>query len=313
MAKTIKKERNRKHEKFLASIGLLMVSVIWGSAFVLMKNSMDVIMPTYLLAYRFTIAALGLFFIYWKTVKTMTRQDIFYGGILGFFLFISFYFQTYGLKYTTASKNAFITTLYVIIVPFLHWLFNKAKPTKNHAMAAVIAVIALALLSLKGDRSINLGDFLTLICGFCYAIHMVLIDRYTVCYHPIKLTVMQMASAAFFAWIMAFIFEGPCDLSVFRESQTVISLLYLGLISSMLCFLIQTIGQTYLSPNTSSILLSFESVFGLIFSVWFLKEDMTGKMLIGCGLMFLAALLSEYSPSQNKKGIREEQEYQAEA
>ncbi|MEG1575957.1 MAG: EamA family transporter, partial [Clostridium sp.] len=84
--------------------------------------------PMYLLAYRFTVAVIGLVIVFWKKIKTITRNEIKYGSILGVMLFISYYFQTYGLKYTTASKNAFITTLYVIIVPFLHWLFNKVKP-----------------------------------------------------------------------------------------------------------------------------------------------------------------------------------------
>lgn len=295
------KKMNDKTVKLMASLGLLMVTVIWGSAFVVMKNSMDVIKPTYLLAYRFTIAAAGLFIIFWKAAKGLTKKDIKYGSILGFMLFISYYFQTYGLKYTTASKNAFITTLYVIIVPFLHWLFNKIRPNKNNMSAAVIAVIGLALLSLKGDLSINFGDFLTFICGFFYALHMVFIDRYTVCYNPIKLTVVQMASAAVFSWIVAILFEGSCELGVFADSGLLISVLYLGLVSSMLCFLLQTVGQTYLSANTSSILLSFESVFGLIFSVIFLKEEITVRMLVGCILMFAAALLAEYNPSPKKK------------
>lgn len=300
MAGDKKQAMNGRTIKLLASAGLLMVTVVWGSAFVVMKNSIDVISPTYILAYRFTIAALGMILIFHKSVKTMTRKDIKYGSILGLFLFISYYFQTYGLKYTTASKNAFITTLYVIIVPFLHWLLNKHRPTRNNMFAAVIAVVGLALLSLKGDLTVNFGDFLTFICGFCFALHMVYIDRYTMCYDPIKLTVMQMASAAVFSWIIALVFEGPCRLTVFADSGVLVSILYLGLISSMLCFLLQTVGQKYLSANTSSILLSFESVFGLVFSVIFLKDEITVRMLIGCALMFAAAILAEYSPRKKK-------------
>lgn len=290
-----------KTVKLLASAGLLLVTVVWGSAFVVMKNSMDVIKPTYLLAYRFTIAAIGLIIIFRKQVKTMTWADLNCGALLGFFLFISYYFQTYGLKYTTASKNAFITTLYVIIVPFLHWFFNKVRPTKNNISAACIAVVGLALLSLKGDLTVNFGDFLTFICGFCYALHMVFIDRYTICYDPIKLTVVQMASCSVFSWMVASLFEGPCDLSAFADKGILNSVLYLGLISSMLCFLLQTVGQKYLSASTSSILLSFESVCGLAFSVAFLKEPVTPRMLLGCALMFAAAILAERTPSKKKK------------
>lgn len=290
-----------KRVKTLAVLGLILVTAIWGSTFVVMKTSMDTITPTYLIAYRFTLAALGLFLIFWKQIKTMTPANIKSGCVLGVLLFISYYFQTVGLMHTTASKNAFITTLYVIIVPFLHWMLNKVRPGKNNMAAAVIAVIGLALISLKGDLSVNYGDFLTFICGFFYALHMVYIDKYTASCNPVKLTMLQMLVSAVCAWVVALAFEGPCDLSVFADSGLLLSVLYLGLVASMLCFLLQMVGQTYLSPNTSSILLSFEAVIGLVFSVIFLKEIVTVRMLIGCGFMFAAAILSEYRPPRRKK------------
>ncbi len=291
---------SEKTKKILASSGILLVTIVWGSAFVVMKNSMDVIPPTYLLAYRFTVAAAGLTLIFWKQVKTMTWKDIKYGTFLGAFIFISYYFQTYGLKYTTASKNAFITTLYVIIVPFLHWIFNKATPRWNNTAAALMAVAGLALISLKGDRTVNYGDLLTFICSFGFALHMVLVAHYTICYSPIKLTVVQMISSSLFAWILALLFEGPFEPAVFTVPGILTSVLYLGIFSSMICFLLQNVCQSYISANTSAILFSMESVFGLVFSVFLLKEAVTGKMLLGCGLMFAAAVLAEYTPAAKR-------------
>ena len=190
-------ETNNKGVKVLASASLLFVTIIWGSAFVVMKNSMDSITPTYLLAYRFTIAALGMAALFWKQIRGMSMQEFKCGALAGLFLFISYYFQTYGLKYTTASKNAFITTLYVVIVPFLAWAVNHVRPKANNLIAAGFAVVGLALLSLKGDLSVNFGDFLTLVCGICFAVHMIFLDRFTAYCTPIRLTVMQMGTAAF--------------------------------------------------------------------------------------------------------------------
>ena len=163
--------------KILAGAGLILTTIIWGSSFVVMKNSVDLISPCYLLALRFTVAALCMLGVFWPQNKGMGKKDIQYGVILGVFLFTSYVFQTYGLKHTTASKNAFITTLYVMIVPFLHWVFNGKKPLGKNILAAVLAVIGLALLSLEGDLGINLGDLLTLICGVFFAVHIVFIDR----------------------------------------------------------------------------------------------------------------------------------------
>lgn len=292
---------DNKGMKVLATASLLFVTVIWGSAFVVMKNSIDVITPTYILAYRFTIAAIGMVILFFRQIRGMSRQEFRCGAIVGLFLFISYYFQTYGLKYTTASKNAFITTLYVVIVPFLSWLVNHIKPRVNNVAAAALAIAGLALLSLKGDLSINFGDFLTLICGICFAVQIIFLERYTPYCTPIRLTVMQMATAAVCSWIVGFFTEGPFKPEVFMIPGVSFSMLYLGLASSMLCFLLQTIGQKYMSSSTSSILLSFESVFGLVFSVWLLHENLTMRMLIGCVLLFSAAILAEWTPQKSNE------------
>ena len=286
--------------KVLASASLLFVTIIWGSAFVVMKNSLDLISPTYVLAYRFTIAALGMIILFWKQIRGMSKQEFRCGAMLGLFLFISYYFQTYGLKYTTASKNAFITTLYVVIVPFLVFVINHVKPRLNNLIAALLAVVGLALLSLKGDLSINFGDFLTFVCGICFAVQIIFLEKFTPYCTPIRLTVMQMSAAAVCSWIIAILTEGPFKPEVLMIHGVAGSMLYLGLASSMLCFLLQTVSQKYLSANTSSILLSFESVFGLVFSVWLLHEELTSKMLVGCVLLFAAAILAELTPGEVK-------------
>jgi drug/metabolite transporter (DMT)-like permease len=279
--------------KALSVVGLIITTIIWGSAFVVMKNSVDIISPTYLLALRFTIASIALVAVFFKRIKMVNKREILSGSLLGIFLFVSYLLQTYGLKYTTASKNAFITTLYVILVPFLHWFFNQKRPSANNIGAAVIAVFGLALISLEGDLSINIGDLLTLFCGLFFAFHIVFVDRYTEHYDPVRLTVIQMVVAAILSWILAPIMEGTQDFTVIKGS-IFIGLIYLGIFSTMICFLLQNVGQKHLSPNTSSIILSFEAVFGLGFSVVFLGEAVTPKLLAGCILMFASVILSEY-------------------
>lgn len=283
--------------KALSALGLIVTTIIWGSGFVVMKNSVNIISPTYLLALRFTIASIALVAVFFKRLKLVNKTEILCGSLLGVFLFVSYLLQTYGVKYTTASKNAFITTLYVIIVPFLHWFFNKKRPSVNNIGAAVIALFGLALISLEGDLSINIGDLLTLFCGLFFAFHIVFVDRYTDHHDPVRLTVIQMVVAAILSWVLAPILEGTQDFTVINGSM-LIGLLYLGIFSTMICFLLQNVGQKHLSPNTTSIILSFEAVFGLVFSVIFLGEEITPKLMAGCILLFASVILSEY---QRKK------------
>lgn len=290
--------------KAFAAAGLVFTTMIWGSSFVVMKNSVDVIPPTYLLALRFTTAAAALAIVFYRRLKNLCRRSLCCGIILGVFLSLSYLFQTYGLKYTTASKNAFITTLYVIIVPFLHWMLNKKRPGRWNVAAACIAVAGLALLSLQGDLTVQFGDFLTLVCGVCFAVHMVLIDRYTEHDDPILLTVVQVAVVGLVNWCLAPFLDGRFDVTVLTDLKLTGGIVYLALFCTMAGFLLQNVGQKYLSANTSSILLSLESVFGTVFSVIFLKEVLTGRMLVGCMLMFLAVILSECRPKGSWKGSK---------
>jgi len=279
--------------RVLSSLGLLLAAVIWGFAFVVVKNSLDLIPPIYMLAFRFTLAAAALTLIMLPKLRNLTRRDWTSGAVLGFFLFTAHAVQTIGCQYTTAGKNAFLTTIYVIIVPFLHWIMNRKRPSGYAMAAAMIAVVGIGLLSLQGgDAGVNIGDVLTVICGFLFAVHIVYIDRYTESQDPIILTVMQMIFAAIFAWILAPICDGGFPAAAF-QSEVVTGMLYLGLLSTMVGFLLQNVGQKYTAPSTASLLLSFESVFGVLFSVIFLQEQLTLRMLFGCGLMFFAVLLVE--------------------
>ena len=279
--------------RYLSSFGLLLAAIIWGFAFVVVKSSLDLIPPIYMLAFRFTLAAAGLTLFMFPKLRKLTRRDWICGAVLGTFLFTAHAVQTIGCQYTTAGKNAFLTTIYVIIVPFLHWIINRKRPSGYAVTAALIAIVGIGLLSLQGDGGgINVGDVLTILCGFIYAAHIVYIDRYTETQDPMTLTVTQMIFAAAFSWIFAPIYDGGFPAAAFQP-QIVTGMLYLGLMSTMVGFLLQNIGQKYTAPSTASLLLSFESVFGVLFSVIFLQEQLTVRMLFGCLLMFFAVILVE--------------------
>lgn len=284
----------KRRVRLLAAAGLLLTALIWGSAFVVMKSSVELIPPTYLLALRFTVAAAALGILFFPLVRRTTRLDFKCGTVLGALLFVSYFLQTYGLKYTTASKNAFITTLYVILVPFINWGVNRLRPGRNNLVAAAAAVVGLGLITLDGDLGINRGDLLTLVCSIAFSLHMVFIARYTKDRNPLLMTFFQMAVSAVLSWCAAPLLEGGFPAAALASPGILPGILYLGLGSSMLGFLLQTVGQKYLSANTSSILLSFESVFGLVFAVIFLNDPLTMKLLAGCAFMFGAVIVSEY-------------------
>jgi drug/metabolite transporter (DMT)-like permease len=264
----------------IASIGLLFTSMIWGFAFVVVKDSLDAMPPIYMLAIRFTIASLGLSAVFYKKLRLIDKAMLKSGAVLGMLIFLGYATQTIGCKYTTAGKNAFLTAVYVVMVPFLHWLFNKRRPDIYCTIAAFIAILGIGLISLNGDFSVNIGDILTLICGLGYAVHIVYVERYTEKQDPVTLTVVQMIVSALLSWITAPIMDGKLPLEIFSKGM-IGSMLYLGLFSTMIAFLLQLVCQKYTPASIAALLLSMEAVFGVLFSTIFLKEALTPRMAIG--------------------------------
>ncbi|MDR1205484.1 MAG: DMT family transporter, partial [Peptococcaceae bacterium] len=278
----MKRENNRgngrrlSRKQVLATLGLLVTSIIWGSGFVVMKRSVEDAGPLYLLAWRFTVAAACLLVFFFPELRRLRKSDLRPGVIIGFWLFVSYLTQTYGIKYTTASNNAFITAFYVILVPFIHPLLNRGggRLRGRHLAAAFTAIFGIGLLSLDSTFTIRLGDGLTFLCSICYAVHMVLLGRCAPDHRPIILTMLQMAVCAALSWIAAPIFEGRPPWESLTPSFAA-GILYLGIFSTMVCFLLQTWGQRYLPPQAASILLSMECVFGAAFSIFFLDDPFT--------------------------------------
>lgn len=285
-------EEKGKKIKIIASLGLLVTSLIWGFAFVIVKDSLVFIPPVYMLAFRFTIACIGLLFVFSKRLRKINKDNVKSSIVLGILLYVSYLLQTIGCLYTTAGKNAFITTIYVVIVPFLYWFISKNKPDIYCLLSAFMAIIGIGLLSMNSDLSINIGDVLTLLCGFGYAIHLIYINKYSKYQDPIILTFLQILVAAILSWLTAPILNGGFPTKA-TNPNIIIGMLYLGIGSTMIAFLLQNIGQKYIEPSTVALLLSMESVFGVIFSVLVLGEIITTKMLIGCCLIFIAVIMAE--------------------
>ncbi len=284
---------NSKVRTVISSVGLLLVTVIWGVAFVFVKNGLDLIPPIWMVALRFTLASICLSIVFWKKLTHVTRHELKSGLIIGVWLFLAYVTQTYGCKYTTAGKNAFLTTIYVILVPFINWVLIKKKPDGFTVVAAILSITGIGFLSLQGDLSVNIGDVLTLVCGFCYAMQIVDIARYAEDCDPITLAILQMILTAVLSCISAPILEGAFPVAAVTDSGAITGILYLGLGSTMLAYLLQNVCQKYVPASTAAILMSFESVFGMLASVIMLGETLGARGIVGCVLMFCAVILSE--------------------
>lgn len=278
--------------KKLAKPMLLAAAFIWGSSFFIMKNALDAMPTFYLLATRFTAGAVLLALICCKRWRGMTRDYLWRGAAMGAFLFLAYSIQTFGLMGTTPSKNAFLTAVYCVIVPFLYWAAAHHRPDRYNVLAALLCVTGVGLVSLSSDLTITWGDGLTLISAFFYAAHIVTVSKVSHGKDIYLLTVLQFAFAALFAWIGGLLFESfPAQ--AFTRADVVLPMIYLCVMATTVALLFQNVGQVWSDPASASILLSLESVFGVLCSVVFYGDLVTGRMLAGFALIFVAVVCSE--------------------
>ena len=277
-----------------ASPLIVLATIIWGSSFVVMKSSVDVLPTFWLLAIRFTFSALVLAVVFIKRWKVLDRQYLIGGTVMGFCLFVAYAFQTFGLEQTTSGKNAFFTAVYCVIVPFLYWVIAKRRPDKFNILAAFLCIAGIALVSVTGSNAtaFNMGDVLTLIGGFFFAAHIVAVAKYSEGRDIFILTTLQFASFALFSWIGVLITRPALTPGVFDQSL-IFSLAYLVIFASCGALLFQNIGQKYTAPSTAAVLLSLEAPFGVFFSILFAGERPTPLMFVGFALIFLAVVCSE--------------------
>lgn len=271
---------------------LFAAAFIWGSSFFIMKNALDAIPVQYLLAIRFTMGALLLALVCWKRWKNVTKDYLWRGAIIGGCLYLAYSIQTYGLALTTPSKNAFLTAVYCVIVPFLYWLFVWVKPDRYNILAAALCVGGVGLVSLSGDLSVNLGDALTLLCAIFYAAHIVAVAKVSPRKDIYLLTVFQFAFAALYAWIGGALTES-FPTQALADPQVILPLCYLGVMATTVALLFQNVGQVNSDPASAAVILSLESVFGVLCSVVFADDTVSVRMAVGFVMIFVAVVCSE--------------------
>ena len=285
--------------QWLADGILVLTAFIWGTGFVVMKNTLDSIPPSAIIAIRYAIAALLAGVLFRRHLRGLTRGDVARGALVGALLAGAYIVQTVGLKYTTAGKNAFLTTVYVLLVPFGCYAIFRQRLRRANFIAAGMMLLGIGLLSLDGESGgLNIGDILTLGCGVLYAAHIMAVERCQRSTDTYALIVLQFAFAALDALIVHLLFERGTTLTL--NAGSVGGLLYLSVFSTMIAMSLQNIGQSMAPASHAAILLSLESVFGALASCIVLHEVMTQKMLLGFAVIFAALVVNELAPG--KKG-----------
>jgi drug/metabolite transporter (DMT)-like permease len=267
---------------------LVLVTFIWGSTFVVVKGALADASPLAFLALRFTLAGILLFLVMRK--GRPDRNALRAGLILGLFLFGGYIGQTTGLQYTTPSKAAFITGFSVILVPLM-MLAQGARMNPANVAGALLGVSGIYWLVLpSGLSAVNRGDVLVLFGSMSFAVHIVLVGKYTRQFSFQHLVPMQILTVGTVAALAM-----PFDPS-FRLRFTSGMLLALGvtaLLATALAFSVQNWAQQYTPPAHTALIFALEPVFAALTSRVLLGEHLGGKVLLGCGLILGGMVISE--------------------
>ena len=281
---------------------IVAATLIWGSTFFIMKDTLDDVDLMFLLAFRFTFAAVLLALVFWRRWKGIDPSYWWRGGLMGVFLFAAYAVQNYGLMDTTPGKNAFFTAVYCVIVPFLYWVVDRARPDRFNVLAAALCVAGIGFVSWDGGLAFSLGDGMTLCGGFLFACHIVAVSKFSQGRDIFLLTVIQFASTALCCWAGTLFTHGLPAGGLPARAWWV--LLYLAAAGTTLALLFQNIGQKYTDPSSAAVLLALEAPFGVAFSVLFTEESPTPFMYFGFALIFVAVVCSETKFSfLRKKGV----------
>lgn len=288
--------------KYFGEIGLIITAIIWGSGFVATAVALTYYTPYQTMAIRFLVGGIILSIVFYNRLKKIKMTMLKKGTFLGTILYISFALQTVGLQYTTPSKNAFITAVNVVIVPLIAYLFYRKKLNRSEVIGAFLALAGIGFMSLQISGTINLGDFLTFLCAIGFAFHIVYTAKFVKGEDPIQLTLVQLLTAAVIG-IVVIAIKGELVMSF--EPTALMPVLYLGVFSTTIAYLLQTAGQKLVSETKAAIILSTEALWGTLFSVIILSELITLRMTVGATLILAAILISELKINMSRIFLRQ--------
>lgn len=276
---------------------LLTAAIIWGIAFVAQRIVMEHMPPFAFNGIRFALGGLVLLpFAFWLNIlkQEIPQEDnpasyLKVGIAAGCILYLGSSLQQVGLVYTTAGKAAFITCLYIVLVPIIG-IFMKHSVSNKTWLGCILTIIGLYFLSIKESLYLEYGDLAELIGAFFWAGHIILISRYANKLDSLKLAVCQFFTCASLSLITAFLFE---SVTIQGIKDSLIPIFFMGIFSTAIAYTLQIIGQKHAEPTHTAIIFSLEAAFAALGGYLVLDEKLTFGELFGCLLMFSGMIIAQ--------------------
>ncbi len=288
-----------KHQKYKGAMMLLAASLIWGFAFAAQSAGMEHLGPFAFSAARSYLGAFVLIPVVFVLEPKCSNREWIKGGLAcGLCLCGAMTLQQIGLMTTSAGKSGFLTALYILFVPLIGAVLGK-KCSRNVMIGVGMALIGFVFLCLNETFQIEQGDLSLILCAVIFAVHILVIDRFSPKTSGIRMSVVQFLVAGTFNLILMMIFE-TISFDALASSWKTIA--YAGIMSSGVAYTLQILGQKHTKPAQASLIMSLESVFSVLGGWLFLNEALTFKELFGCALIFAAICIAQLNPKENDNG-----------
>ncbi len=286
--------------QLIADAGLLLVTVIWGATFVMVKDAVSAFPVFSFLALRFALAGLALapFAVRYSLraarspaaeAPRNTRGLVAASVLVGLALFAGYALQTAGLILTTPAKAGFITGLSVVFVPIGAAVILRQPPSRNASLGVLFATIGLALLSVTKGWTMEAGDLLVLGCAFSFAAHILLLGRFAPHFHPLLLTMGQVTVVGLLSAAAALLFDEPVPIS----RAVLLAAAFTGVLATALAFGIQTIAQRFTTSTHTALIFAAEPVFAGLASFLLIGELLGPRQIAGSALILLGMVVAE--------------------
>ena len=285
---------------------LLGAAAIWGLSICIIKDTVAVFPPAWLMGIRFFLAGILLVIVFHKRVaRYLNHETLIAGALIGLALAPAYLLNTSGLQFTTASKGTFLTGTYSIMVPFIAWAISKQRPTRYNIAAALLALAGIGFISFSGAGEISLtfgiGEAIMLASAFFLGLHMAVSARLSDGRDALVLSAIQFIVAGLVGMAWGAATEGAPNLATFAEPSVFAGMVYLVVFASCgaLCF--QNICIKHVTAAPAALLLSTESLFGVTFAVLFFGDTLTITAIIGFALIAFGIAISETFPLKKER------------
>lgn len=281
----------------LADSTLVFITLIWGSTFVLVKDVLDHVSPMVLLAARFAIGvvALALVLLVLRRWRGLTMRELAWGSVVGVALWGGYAFQTVGMQWTTASNAGFLTGMSVALVPILGIPVLRQVPGRWAWIGVVLAIVGLAMLSLRFDEglSVNIGDVLVLGCAVAFTFQIVLISYVAHFGDPIRMTLVQVLVAGVLSAASVALFERPVP---GLTAEVWAGIAFLGIVVTAMTIVVMMTVQRFTPAAHAALIFTLEPVFAAIFGIWLQGDRLTAIGWTGAALILSGMLVAELGP-----------------